>query len=330
MKRFPIMAVAIVALALAGTMPAGAQSLNISTGDSKSGSTYSKMFRELSAKCKADGSISLQEQESSGSLENVDRLAANTTNGAIVQTDVLYLQSKSDDKLNRVKTLVSLHPEEVHVIARADAKVGGRCVMGKCIGGDGLQSVEQLAGQKIGAAGGSVVTAKVIQLLGQVGFEIVEMPNSGEAMKQLDAGAVQAVVAVGGAPLGFAEKLGPQHRLLGFGDGTVEKLKSVYVPAKLTYRKMATSSGVRTIATEAVLVVQDYKTPRTVEGLSKLRACVTQNIDELREANGTHPKWKDVDPANRGKWIWYELPTAQAAAPAPAAVQVAPAQKTKR
>lgn len=290
-------------LAAALAAPVEAQNLKVSTGDSKSGSTYSRMFRELAAKCRETGSINLTEFESSGSIQNVDRLVANETQAAIVQTDVLYLQAGTDDRLKAVKTLFTLHPEEIHVVAK-DARIGG--TMG--FGGRPIETVADLAGLKVGAAGGSVMTAKVLQLRAEIGFSIVEFGSTGEALKALAVGNVAAVVAVGGSPLGAIDALGPEFHLLAFDVRSSEKLKDVYVPAKLNYRKMSNSTGVPTMATEAILVVQNYKSPKVVDSLARLRSCIRENLDDLRDEPGTHAKWKAVNLDNRGKWLWYDLP----------------------
>jgi len=298
---------ALLALATLLALPAAAQQLRVSTGDSKAGSTYSKMFRELSGKCREAGSINLVEFESSGSLQNVDRLVANEAQAAIVQTDVLYLQAKTDDRLSNIKTLFTLHPEEIHVVALADAKVGG--TLG--FGGQSLDNVAQLAGLKVGAAGGSVITAKVIQLLGEIPFSLVEYGSTGEALQALSSKKVNAVIAVGGAPFAAVESLGAGAKLLAFPDRTVEKLRQVYVPAKLNYRKLANSTGVPTMAIEAILVVQNYKSAKMAEALGRLRSCMASSLDDLRDEPGTHAKWKAVNPENRGKWLWYDLPAAR-------------------
>jgi hypothetical protein len=302
MKRYLVGAAILIA-----AFAAQAQGIKVSTGGA--GNTYSKMFNQLAGKCRETG-LSLTEAVSSGSVENVARLVGNETQAAIVQTDVIYLQARTDDRLNSIKTLFTLHPEEVHVVALTGKKVGG--TMG--FGGTALESVAQLGGGRVGAAGGSVVTAKVIQLLGEINFQIVEFGSTKEALEAMSKNNVDAVVAVGGAPLGDVEALGRGVHLLAINDRVAEKLKSVYVPAKLNYTKLSESMGVPTVATEAILVVQDYRSPKIVGSLASLRECVRANLDDLRDEPGTHPKWKSVNLDNKGKWTWYNLPEA----PAPA------------
>lgn len=86
-----------------------------------------------------------------------------------------------------------------------------------------------------------------------------------------------------------------------------ERLKGVYRPARLNYAKMG-AAGVPTVATDALFVTREYKTAKMVDSLSRFRGCALSKIDELKETTGTHPAWQRVDPANRGKWAYYDLP----------------------
>lgn len=296
--------IVVAALALSA-LPVAAQGLKISTGGPTG--TYAKMFNQLAQKCRETG-LSLTESPSSGSVENVARLVGNETQGAIVQTDIIYLQSQTDDRLNGIKTLFTLHPEEVHFVTKVGNKIGG--TMG--FGGTALESVAQLPGTKVGAAGGSVVTANIVKLLGDVNYSVIEFGSTKDALTALASGSVDAVVAVGGAPLGDIDSLGRGYRLLTINDKVGEKLKKVYVPAKLNYTKLSESMGVPTVATEAIFVVQDYRSPKIVASLASLRQCLNESLDDLRDEPGTHPKWKVVNLGNKGKWTWYTLPDAPA------------------
>lgn len=136
----------------------------------------------------------------------------------------------------------------------------------------------------------------------------VPFDKGDDVLAALDKGDIEAAIFVGGAPLGTISKLGPQYKLLPVPAPVLEKLKGVYRPARLNYQKMG-ATGVATVATDALFVTREYKTPKMTDGLAKLRACATESIDELRETTGTHPAWQGVNAENRGKWPWYELPS---------------------
>lgn len=283
------------------TLSLHAQQLQVATG--KAGDTYSTMLKQLAARC--GSAVAIIEHNSGGSNDNIDRLVGNQVNAAFVQSDVLWLRARTED-LGGVKTLMTLHPEQVHLVARAVSgkKEGG--VLG--IGGSAVvfADLASLAGRKIGAAGGSLVTAKVIRLQSEVPFNVVQYDNGDQVMAALIAGDVDAALFVGGAPLATVAKLDNTFKLLAISGPTAEKLKGVYRPAVLNYSRM-NAAGVPTVAVDAVFATREYKTARMTDGLAKLRACALASIDDLRETVGMHPAWQRVDPNNRGKWPWLDL-----------------------
>lgn len=301
---FKIKALIVILILIAFNTPAVSQQLNIATG-AKDG-TYSRMFQQLAAAC--GQRISLVEMNSTGSLQNMDAIVGNKVNAAIVQTDVIYLRAKTDN-LGHIRTLLTLHPEEVHLVAKAAGKAEGGYGIGSFrVGAKDvrLDQITDLEGRTVGAVGGSITTARVVQLLSEIRFRIVEFADNKSLIAaigdQVDAG-----LFVGGAPLGSLEGLSREYKLLTVDEKTATKMAAVYTRARVSYANM-NSMGVPTVATDAILVTRDYKTPSYVAALATLRQCVHSNIDELRDKAGNHPKWQFVDPQNKGKWIWYELP----------------------
>lgn len=290
----------LIAMMAITTFSAHAQSLVVATGSP--GNTYSTMFKELASEC--GSSIQLTEKTTSGSNENVDLLVGNKVNGAIVQTDVMFYRARTED-LSSIKTLIALHPEEVHFVASAVPKfVGG--VLG--IGGKEttLSQVSELAGKKVGAAGGSVVTAQLVRLQGEVPYTVTEYPSNKKAIEALAADKIDAVVLVGGQPLSDVANLGTTYKLLSINDNLINKLKGVYRPAHLNYRTLG-AAGIQTVATDALFVTRDYKSPKYVSGLKALRSCFATNLTDLQESIGKHPKWQQVKADNQGKWPYLDL-----------------------
>ncbi|MNK09860.1 Bacterial extracellular solute-binding protein, family 3 [compost metagenome] len=293
---------------------AHAQSLKVATGDPKG--TYSKMFKELTNACAT--TLTISEVPTNGSMTNIDKLAGNEVNAAIVQTDVLKFRSNNED-LSSIKTLVALHPEAVHIIARNETfKVGG--TMG--FGGKevSLNTINDLAGRKVGAIGGSVITAQVMRIQAEIPYQVISFPDGSTndtALASLAKKEIDAVIAVGGFPLAWASGLGPQYKMLSIPESTAAKLKNVYSTTRVTYAKMG-ATGVQTVATDALFVTREYKTAKYVDGLSKLRSCFYANLDDLKETTGNHPAWSKVSADTKGKWVWYDLPETQAQAATPA------------
>jgi TRAP transporter TAXI family solute receptor len=276
-----------------------AQTLVIATGGPAG--TYHAMFKELDNRC---GNGDLKEVASSGSNENVDKMVANQVNGAFVQTDVLILRSKTED-LSKVKTLFSLHSEQVHLIARAEGiKEGG--VLGFGAKTIHFNTISDLAGRNVGGAGGSILTAKVIKAQSGINFNVAEFPSNKAALDALQAGQVDGVVIVGGEPMSEVAALPATYRLLPIPAPVQDKLKAVYQPARLSYRNL-NAAGVPTVSIRSLLVTREYKSPRFVQALTSLRTCFMKNIDDIQETTGTAPAWQTVDPKDQGKWQWYDL-----------------------
>lgn len=295
-----------VALMLLGATFSFAQETQLKVATGSSSGTYSRMFKEFQGVCK--NQILQTEVNTSGSIDNVDKLLGNEVNAAFVQTDVLFYRARTED-LTGVKTLFALHPEEVHVVTLTTSKIQEGGVVG--IGSKPIQlnTVSDLTGRKVVSWGGSYVTAQVIRLQAELNFNIEQVADFKAAKAALDSGAAAAIVMVGGHPMADVASLNNQYKLLPFPEAVVGKLKAVYVPARLTYSAMgAGGAGVQTVATEALYVTRKYTTPKMTNALSSLRECFQTNAAELSETIGTHKKWSVVKTDNQGKWSYYELP----------------------
>lgn len=285
--------------------PVGAQTLKVATGGE--GGTYSQMFRELKKACQ--GEMQLVEVPTSGSVENADLLMGNQVNAGIVQSDVLFFRSRNED-MSELKTLSTLHYEEVHIITRADGRVEGqKSFMGFTYNKGNvviLNNFSELAGRSVAAVGGSVWTAKALTQNSGVRFDIVEAKSNPEALEMLRNSQVDAVVMVMGAGGKVIKELGPEFKLLPITDIPLEMLtKNIYDPTKLTYTNLSQSVGVSTVKIQALFITRDYKTPKMKSGLLALRQCIKDKAPEIAETTGTHPKWQEVNPSNPGKWPVY-------------------------
>lgn len=330
MKRlFYVAAFAAIILVTGMSAKAQDQQLLVATGGE--GFTYSTMFRELNAACAGD--VRMVERNTNGSNTNIDLLTTNKVNGAWVQPDVLFLRAQTED-LRNIKTLLTLHREQLHILALADSglKVSG----GGLLGSVGLNksavvfnTINDLDGYTVVAAGGSHTTAKVIKLLANINYTLVEVKDNAAAKAAVDSGSAQAAFMVGGQPIAMFEALNAKYKLLTVPSATAAKVKEVYKPAVLNYRGM-NAAGVESLQMEALFVTRTYRTPAMVSALADFRACAVSKIDVLKETTGTHAAWQAVDPNSRGSWPWYELPAAAPGAPAPAQLVPTPPAKAKR
>jgi uncharacterized protein len=292
---------AMLTLALTTTFAAAQNPTIISTGIPQG--TYASMFKDLSEVCGAAAGLSLVEKPSSGSDESIDRLLRNEVSAAFVQTDVLHARRTTED-LGSVRALLALHPEPVHLLAlTAPLTEGG--VFG--IGGREVQfnTLGDLGKRRVGAWGGAVVTARLIQLQAEVDYRVTEFNGPEDAMQALRARRIDAVLAVGGAPLAWMRGLDRSVKLLSVPEPWAGKLRHVYQPAKLRYSHLG-AQGVVTVATEAVLAVRDVRSASATVPLLRLRTCLQQQLDPLRDTVGHHNAWSQVEAGSVPHWPVFE------------------------
>ena len=277
------------------------QELKIATGTQTG--TYSTMFKELYSRC---SNLHLKEVATDGSNTNIDMILHNQANAGFVQTDVLFYRG-ANDNIDNIKTLFTLYQEEVHIIALAHSlkKEGG--LLG--VGGEYrvYTQLNDLNGKKVGAAGGGFITAQVIKAQTDLKFDIIQYDSPDRVISAIKSGEIDAGVIVGGQPIPLISNLGPEYRLIAIPPATQAKLKSVYKTTKLSYTKMMAS--VQSVATDSIVVTRVYGSIKVNNDLNNLRKCLVDNVSELKDTLGTHPKWQIVDPSNKGKWPYYELPT---------------------
>jgi uncharacterized protein len=291
----------------ASTTGAWAQdSFTVATGDSKAGSTYSQMFRELAKRCSS--AMPMAEHETKrGSSENVDLLVGNQVNAAIVQSDLLFFTKMTDPaKVNNVKTLVGLHPEELHFIARGDVKKEGG-VLG--FGGKEVvfRSVQDLAGRTVGAVGGSVLSGRVFAAQSGLKFNVQPYEDTEALKAALLTGKIDTALFVAGAPSKAVASLDGRFRVLAVPPAIAKSVAGVYSPTKISYQNLA-AAGVDTVSTQALMVTRVYRSKQMVDQLGKFRSCFENELGNIQDSKGTHPKWQDVDAAKLGKWDVYALP----------------------
>ncbi|HVU75860.1 MAG TPA: TAXI family TRAP transporter solute-binding subunit [Candidatus Paceibacterota bacterium] len=313
MKRYILSAVAaFAALAsyAAPVAPASAQqALLISSGGEKG--TYYRLIKELATFCKEPA---ITNQVSGGSLDNIDAILNNKAELGITQEDALVLRAQKEDSVKKeLFTLFPLHVEEIHLVAKAAGKTiteGGLINSTLNIVGAGssktlmYNTINDLKGQKVGYWGGTAVTEKVINALALIGWQAIEYPSDEKAIDALKNNQLDAILAVGGQPLAWVEKLDRNYKLLEIPDQVAKQLDATYSKVTLSYRNLG-QDGVQTVGVRSLLVTRNYKSKGKVAELTALRDCAIKSIDDIRETRDTHPKWQAIDPSATSKWQMY-------------------------
>lgn len=285
-----------------------AQEKRVLVAAASSSGTYSTMLKEVKEFCSTEG-LSIEEVPvKGGATDNLDALVNNKVSLAFLHSDVIFAMSQAEPKYRALKTLVALYPEEIHVVALRNSGITKGATFG--FGGRGVvfNNAADLRGYKVAAAGGGAITAKLLQGQGEAGFSVVVKDTGKELLPALDAGEVQAVIFVGGAPLANLEALdGSKYKLLSIPESIAKNVKTIYHPATVNYSNLK-SGPITTLAPDAIILTRVYKSPRMVAPQRNFRACFYQSLNDLKETPGKHPKWQAVDPDNHGTWDWYELP----------------------
>lgn len=304
------------------TGPALAQpqiSLPISTG-SETGS-YFRFIRETAQVCSSQ--VRIENRTSTGSPMNLDRLEANDVSLGVVQTDVLNLYANTKDMSN-IKVLVPLFPEQLHFVTRAAlGKEGGYGVGSFRVGQKEvvLNTVEDLNGRKLAAAGGSYMTAQVVQQVGQLGFQLFEGKTSDDVLKGVANGTYDAGLLVCAQPCPIFQGKKPDGsdnpealaalanlKLLPVTDKVASSMARIYTKASaLSYKSMGQGGqNVPALQVMSSLVTQDYKKGARAESVAALRQCLWEMAPEQAATPGTHPAWRNVKPNATSNWPMWE------------------------
>lgn len=293
------------------------------------GNTYHNMGTYLGTECKAvrtssGKTVSVGVGTSTGTVSNMNALLNNKGELMFGQEDVLFIQTLKNENVRRLKTLMTLHPEEIHVLAPVKSGIQesdpGKTMMGVSFGKREVvfKNFGDLLGYKMAAFGGAVETAKLVLAKTTVGVEVVTVKSFDDALAALEAGKVQAIFMVAGAQsdllLALPEK---KFKFLQFTDDLKVKVVEQYSGAQLNYPNIE-PGGASTITTRAGLYARDYQDPAMIEALRAFQDCAAKAAVKARSVRGTHPKWMQVAADIKPKWEAYSFPKEAQAAPAKA------------
>src|ERR1043166_1291653 len=160
-----------------------ALAFTIATGPSDG--TYFQIAQDIKTVAGKEG-IDIQVMPTKGSIENIQLLGSGKVELAIVQLDALRFvsdvlkQQRGIDLFDSIKVILTLYPEEIHVLSNKND----------------IQTFYQLEGKRVSVGtegGGSAVTAAVLfsmyDINATVSFDAFE-----DAVKKMDQGNLDAVV----------------------------------------------------------------------------------------------------------------------------------------
>jgi TRAP-type uncharacterized transport system substrate-binding protein len=291
---------------------ASAQAKQFVVGQGSITGTYGKAFSELSSACSTE-SLPLTPAFPDGKGDgagNLEALTNSQAQAAFVRNDVIFWQGQGG-QLGHVKTLFTLWPEQIHLIAKTQTTVAVKKYGFNTTETVTLNTISDLNGRRLGAVGANQITANVLKAQTSINFEIVPLADAKTAVEALDKGLVEAIIFTAGKPAPVVTKLNGNFKLLAIPADVAKKVAAVYSPTTLTYSNLSGAFNVPSVQAESIFVTKVYNTSSKIQQLSELRACFYKRLDELKDEGS--PLWQPVDSRNHGKWPWYELPTAPAA-----------------
>lgn len=286
-----LVAAAALIFAWSGPGLASDVEMNIVTGGPTG--TYIQFGRNI-AEIAAECDITLNVQESAGSLENFLAVRRRpVTQFGIVQSDVLeYLSTFAADDagianaIAGVRIAFPLYNEEVHLLARKD-----------------IETLGDLEGKRVAIgvseSGTFLTAALVLDLAGvAVGERLAIGPD--ESLRRLLADEIDAFFYVAGAPAKLFENPaidGDRFHLVSMKDPV---LQAVYVPSTIESGVYPfQSEPVDAVAVKAVLMTYEYSPEKnryyreSCLAVSEIAHLIVSRFQTLRETG--HPKWKQVD-----------------------------------
>jgi hypothetical protein len=259
------------------------------------GGTYAAFYDQIRGACSSPALTELASSDGKhfGSIENVKNMMANKANIGIVQEDTLFARKLIDEdpKVDTIKAVLALYPEEVNIITLARSNI---------------TAFSKLGNKKVASFGGSVLTSKVLisKTRIRISGDIIEVKNAAEAMELLDKGKIEAVIAVGGQPMDWVASLPNKFKLVPFDlFSDVNKYYSKAVLSATSYPNLL-KEGVPTVATWSILVTKDYKTEGKIADINQLYNCIISKLPEITETTGSHPKWELVSVDNNKQINW--------------------------
>jgi len=268
----------LCAIVLAFFVQGQAWALTIATGSHEG--TYFKIAQDIKALAEQEA-VPIEIVETGGSFDNINLLGAGKVDLAIMQLDVLQFvagvmrKETGLDVLQEAKVALNLYLEEIHVIARNPQ----------------IQSLQQLQGKRVAVGpekSGSALTAEVLLAGFGLSVDHVFSPPA-EAIKKLQAGEIDALIFVGGAPVpAFANLDRSFHFVTLPSDSGLEQ---IYPQKRIEKSVYPWADAADTYAVPSVIMTRNRSEADYVSTLQKLMLLILLNKESL-DATG-HPKWKN-------------------------------------
>ncbi len=298
----------IVLLLSANIAFAQSSSLAFASGESKKG--YAKIFGNINTVC--NSVVPLKEVNTTGGLDNITTLVDKGATVGISQIDTWQSLAGGDEAVGRLKAVVSLNYNLMHIVVQKDGfKAGRECTgkeaFGKCIAGDWkpvmkvIESETDLVGLTVAAVGSAQVLARTYLnkklKLGVIVDDVDAKPNrSGDqiAFDKLKAGQVHAVITMAAYPAGPTSVGGLKP-----SDGLTlanftQQGGGGYRVVKKNYKNIG-AFNVPFLAVPNILWARPVD-PNGPAGqqITALKGCLVANLKKFQDSEEFEPSWADA------------------------------------
>jgi TRAP-type uncharacterized transport system substrate-binding protein len=290
------------------------------------GATYDNVVKDIVPFCAKDLFTPFNTQ---GGWNNAVHMAHNDAEAGLSQVDNLVLVGTTDPSVRNLRSLVSLYNAGVHIIVNPNGWVdkGGMFDKSKTFVMKGLQD---LKGKPVAVWSSAQGTANNINVFYKSDMRFQIVTTYAEGLAALDKGEVVAFIAMAGRGTPWVKKLAREkYRILSLTDAEIAGMKGAYPDSgydalRLTYDNLG-QVNVPTVGVGVELVVRNFK-GKQGEALARLRDCIVEHRDDIRERRGSQPVWEErtAQQMLATKWPTYEFkgrvsspPAAPQAGPAP-------------
>ena len=248
--------------------------------------TFARMTSELAAHLD-EPDVRVIGMNSKGSGQNIaDVLYLKGVDGALVQLDVLNYAAQENAYpaiRNKIVYAAELFPEEIHVVARQE-----------------FSRLEELNGQKvnIGSRGsGSELTSAILFDSLNLSIE-ASYYEPHAAIEALRSGAIAAAVFVSGKPMSLLKEIDADDglKLLAVPNLNQEAYLPASIDAEDYPELVPAGQSVQTMGVRTALITYAWRAdnPR-YPALARFIEAFFSDLEELQDALGFHPKWREID-----------------------------------
>ena len=285
-----------------------AQSLSFASGESKKG--YSKLFANINDVCNA--SVPLKEINTNGGLDNLTTLIDKGASVGISQIDTWQSLSNGDEAIGRLKGVVSLNYNLMHIVVQqggynAGRQCSGKEAFGKCLNGDWqpimkvIEKDTDLKGLTVAVVGSAQVLARTyLNKKLALGLDLKDVDakagKSGDqiAFDMLRAGQVHAVITMAAYPAGPTSVGGlKQNDGLTLANFT-QQVGGGYRVVKKNYKGLG-AFNVPFLAVPNILWARPVDPNGPIgQQITALKSCINAKLKRLQDEEGFEPSWADA------------------------------------